>query len=270
MSARLLLAGLLLAGWMPALAQQPAPLTPQALDAALAAAPHGADAERLADRVREWFGGSERLLSGSATPKIEGLQVAWAIELPSAASTDAEIPIVESDAVHFTRRLTRIGTTNLYATVTSLSQGDAFTWHFDAGHDGASAAASSRSTRRIPTAVEHPGVPRGVVTQSRRGRARSSRAPRATGGSTSPRSTRPRTPPAVMVFQDGAGPKDCVPTVFDNLIAKGDMPVTVGIFIEPGRRSTTAARTAASSTTRSRTSTRGSCSRRSCPRSRRP
>ena len=37
-----------------------------------------------------------------------------------------------------------------------------------------------------------------------------------------------------MVFQDGAGYKDFVPTVFDNLIAKGEMPVTVGIFIQPG------------------------------------
>jgi len=41
-------------------------------------------------------------------------------------------------------------------------------------------------------------------------------------------------PAAVMVFQDGASPKDFVPTVFDNLIAKHDMPVTVGIFIQPG------------------------------------
>ena len=41
-------------------------------------------------------------------------------------------------------------------------------------------------------------------------------------------------PAAVMVFQDGAGPKDYVPTVFDNLIAKRDMPVTVGVFIQPG------------------------------------
>ena len=37
-----------------------------------------------------------------------------------------------------------------------------------------------------------------------------------------------------MVFQDGAGAKDFVPPVFDNLIAKRDMPVTVGIFIQPG------------------------------------
>jgi enterochelin esterase family protein len=41
-------------------------------------------------------------------------------------------------------------------------------------------------------------------------------------------------PAAVMVFQDGAGAKDFVPVVFDNLIAKGDMPVTVGVFIQPG------------------------------------
>ena len=49
-----------------------------------------------------------------------------------------------------------------------------------------------------------------------------------------PAQYKPETPAAVMVFQDGAGPKDYVPTVFDNLIAKRDMPVTVGIFIQPG------------------------------------
>src|SRR4029453_14798953 len=37
-----------------------------------------------------------------------------------------------------------------------------------------------------------------------------------------------------MVFQDGSGVKDFVPTVFDNLIAKHDMPITVGVFINPG------------------------------------
>ncbi len=37
-----------------------------------------------------------------------------------------------------------------------------------------------------------------------------------------------------MVFQDGGGYTGFVPTVFDNLIAKGDMPVTVAVFINPG------------------------------------
>lgn len=46
-------------------------------------------------------------------------------------------------------------------------------------------------------------------------------------------------PACVMVFQDGGGAiKDDgayrVPIVFDNLIHKGEMPVTVGIFINPG------------------------------------
>ena len=46
-------------------------------------------------------------------------------------------------------------------------------------------------------------------------------------------------PACVMVFQDGAGYLNRkgqyrVPTVFDNLIHKKEMPVTIGIFINPG------------------------------------
>lgn len=43
----------------------------------------------------------------------------------------------------------------------------------------------------------------------------------------------------VMVFQDGGNyvktnGNFCVPTVFDNLISKKEMPVTIGVFINPG------------------------------------
>lgn len=46
-------------------------------------------------------------------------------------------------------------------------------------------------------------------------------------------------PACLMVFQDGAGyvhPEGSirVPVVFDNLIHKGEMPVTIGIFVDPG------------------------------------
>ncbi len=46
-------------------------------------------------------------------------------------------------------------------------------------------------------------------------------------------------PAALMVFQDGLGyvaPTGSwrIPTVFDNLIASGKMPVTIGLFINPG------------------------------------
>ena len=47
------------------------------------------------------------------------------------------------------------------------------------------------------------------------------------------------TPAALMVFQDGEGMKNVngrwrVPTVFDNLIARGEMPPTIAVFINPG------------------------------------
>lgn len=46
-------------------------------------------------------------------------------------------------------------------------------------------------------------------------------------------------PAALMIFQDGERMRDVkgrwrIPTVFDNLIAKGDMPVTIAVFINPG------------------------------------
>jgi enterochelin esterase family protein len=49
-----------------------------------------------------------------------------------------------------------------------------------------------------------------------------------------------KTPACVMVFQDGGGYQDPnasfrVPIVFDNLIHKKEMPVTIGIFINPGK-----------------------------------
>ncbi len=50
----------------------------------------------------------------------------------------------------------------------------------------------------------------------------------------------PKKPACVMVFQDGGSYVDAkgsfrTPIVFDNLIHKGEMPVTIGIFINPGK-----------------------------------
>ncbi len=47
-------------------------------------------------------------------------------------------------------------------------------------------------------------------------------------------------PACLMVFQDGAGfvrnpgKEGYVPDVFDKLIAAGEMPLTIGLFINPG------------------------------------
>ena len=54
-----------------------------------------------------------------------------------------------------------------------------------------------------------------------------------------PAQYRPEEPAAVMVFQDGERfvneeGRWRVPVVFDNLIHRGEMPVTIGIFVDPG------------------------------------
>jgi enterochelin esterase-like enzyme len=59
-----------------------------------------------------------------------------------------------------------------------------------------------------------------------------------------PKQYDPARPACVMVFQDGhayAGETGDfrVPIVFDNLISKGEMPVTIGVFINPGHKAAT-------------------------------
>jgi enterochelin esterase-like enzyme len=99
--------------------------------------------------------------------------------------------------------------------------------------------ASDADYKLGPDSMRQEGVPRGTVTKSQW---RSKIFP----GSVRdywvyvPAQYDGKKPACVMVFQDGGGyvKEDGdmrVPVVFDNLIHKGEMPVTIGIFIDPGR-----------------------------------
>lgn len=89
-----------------------------------------------------------------------------------------------------------------------------------------------------PDSERQPGVPQGKVTQY-------SWTSKIFPGTVRdywlyvPAQYKPERPAALMVFQDGGafvrpdGPWR-VPVVFDNLIHKGEMPVTIGVFINPG------------------------------------
>src|SRR5262245_28085547 len=122
------IAGVLLCG-AEAQAQDVAPLTPRSLQAALDAKPGGAEADRLAERIRKDFGGAEAVANGAAA-KIDDLLVAFAIETPPLAA-NAPLPRVMSDAVLFSMALTRVGTTNVYAGVAQLAHGTGFSWHYE-------------------------------------------------------------------------------------------------------------------------------------------
>jgi enterochelin esterase family protein len=209
----------------------PPAFTPKSLEAALSAKPDGPEAERLAERVRAYFGGSEILAKG-APAKIDELSVAWALEV-SGLPENAPPPRVVSDVVHFNMPLTKVGAGGLYAGVATLAHGTAFSWHFEAG-DRRLGGAQLEVYETHPDSREQAGVPRGTLKQMPPWHSKIFDGTRRDWWVYVPSQYRPETPAAVMVFQDGASYREYVPTVFDNLIAKGHMPPTVGIFIQPG------------------------------------
>ena len=211
---------------------QEVPLTPQILGSLVAAQPHGADADALGARIRTAFGGPDALARGAA-PLVDELSVAWALELPQPLAAAARPPRVASDGGGFALNLTRVGTTNIYAGSTMLSHGTAFTWHYESANRRFGGG-QLEVYARPPEAREQAGVPKGKVKQMPAWQSKIFPGTTRDWWVYVPAQYRPETPAAVMVFQDGSGPKDYVPVMFDNLIARGDMPVTVGVFIMPG------------------------------------
>ena len=220
----------LLSGSM-AFAQEAPQLDPKTLSAALNAKPQGAAAEDLAERVRTYFGGRDVLAKG-APARADELTVAFALEAPNLPAT-GPAPRAVADHGMFNLPLIKVGTSGLYAGVAHLTHGAAFTWHYEAG--GARLGGGQLEVYEThPDARERAGVPKGALKQM---------APWSSQifpGTTRdwwvyvPAQYNAATPAAVMVFQDGNAARQYVVPVFDNLIAAGAMPVTVGVFVEPG------------------------------------
>src|SRR5581483_6257731 len=221
----LCLAGLLMA--LPAAEAQDAPLTPKSLQAALTANPQGTEAEKLAERVRDYFGRDD-LPKGPRT-RIEGLTAAWAIEAPEAASA----PKVVSEDGHFVQAMTRLGKTDIYAAAATLPEGTAMRWAYEV--DGKKLGGGQMELYTFPPETrEQPGVPKGTVTQQAKWKSKIFDGTERDWWVYVPAQYKPENPACVMVFQDGGGMKNYVPTVLDNLIARGEIPVIVGVFINPG------------------------------------
>ena len=206
--------------------------------------------------IRAAFAGQD--LRAGPDPLVDELTVVWALEVPG---EDVAVRVLADDGV-FSLPLRRVGNAGLHAGAATLLSGAAFRWNFEV-----SSSPNERRTllpdvplqqttmpsgtvdtvRRIrgrgrplevyathPDARPSPGVPHGEM------HARNGWRSQVFPGTTRdwwfyvPAQYRPELPACVMVFQDGARPKDYVPVVFDNLIARRDMPVTVGVFVDPG------------------------------------
>ena len=120
----------------------------------------------------------------------------------------------------------------MYAGVAQLTHGAAFTCTTKPARTVRRWTAGGYETH--PDARERSGVPKGTVTQMATWQSRIFAGTTRDWWVYVPAQYNPANPAAVMVFQDGNAARQYVVPVFDNLIAAGDMPVTVGVFVEPG------------------------------------
>ena len=152
----------------------------------------GPEADRLAERIRAYFG-AEALLKGAAAPKIDESDRRLGGRA-SAASGWTRRPRAWSPTPCTSRCRWCKSAGGLYAGV-ATSRTATRSRGTSRPPIAVSAAGSSRSTRRTRTAARSRACRRARRSRCRRGRARSSRARSATGGSTSRRSTGPRPRP---------------------------------------------------------------------------
>jgi enterochelin esterase-like enzyme len=187
----------------------------------------GREASELAERVRARVG-AEALGKGGGV-LVDELDVAFVVEAPDARSA----PIVVAEVGEDFRLPTRpLGDSGLHVAGQRWSEGSAVRWHYEVDGQRVGGGQAEVYTTH-PDSREREGIPKGRLLAREPWRSKvfagtvrdwSIYLPPTTDG-----------PTAVMVFQDGVRQyQRFVPTVLDNLIADGDIPPTVGIFLNPG------------------------------------
>ncbi len=173
-------------------------------------------------RVRRWFGND--LAKGSGV-RIQETDVAWAVEAEGSA-------VLVADDGTLRLPLKAIGN-KVHAGISHLKHGDGFAFHYEI--DGKRIGGGFVEVYKTdPDTVFQPGVPKGKLDAMPEWRSKVFEGTKRNWWVYTPANLKADEPAAVMVFQDGQWMKNYVPPVFDNLMARGELPPIVGIFIEPG------------------------------------
>lgn len=198
-------------------------LSVRTFEAALTrAASEPAYAQRLEAGVHTWFGGE--LAKG--TPKVDETDVVWALESESRPTLVSEDGTIRVD-------LTRIGSSNVWAATSHLKSGDGFSFHYDVA--GKQVGSGFLEVYTTPDECrDHADVPKGKLERKPDWSSHVFEGTSREWYVYVPPGLKSGQAASVMVFQDGQWMKNYVPVVFDNLIAKGAMSPTVGIFLAPG------------------------------------
>jgi enterochelin esterase-like enzyme len=211
----------------PAKPEEPPPIDAVGLRKAMEGHPSGPAAVALADKLRRWFGPD--VLKNGMGAKTEGLDAVFAIEAPG-----AKVVAARSIDGQMKLPLVQLPGTDVFALVVTLGDGTALRFAYDL--DGRRVGAADVETYAVlPDHLPQPGVPRGKVIKQKPWKSRIFAGTERDWWIYVPAQYRPGKPVAVMVFQDGGVHYvKPVPPVFDNLIHKGEMPVTAAVFINPG------------------------------------
>jgi enterochelin esterase family protein len=187
------------------------------------------DGRAVSERLRTLVDPSA--LAKGAVALVDELTVTWVVEAPGLEQP----PTVRSDVgLRLYQTLRRLGDSNLYATAVTLPDGTVLRWSCQA--DGKQLGSGQVEVYRThPESRKKPDVPTGQLIKQPRWQSNVFAGTIRDWSIYVPAQFDPASPARVMVFQDGVRfYQEHVPTVFDNLIAAGDLPVTVAIFINPG------------------------------------
>jgi enterochelin esterase-like enzyme len=235
---RVVLVLLLLSFASPGHAQlRPAPqatATPRQIREGLKTATQPEDQKALHDQVLRLFG-LKNLTQGRAGAKIEATTVAWAVLDPKPARVLSQDGALIGD-------MTALGEDGLQVLVADMPNFTDTAYRIESeGMPRLAGTVHIEHYDYTADSIPQPGVPQGRLEKFEW--ATSQIFPGTVRDVTVylPAGLQPGEETCLMVWQDGSRHVDPhgsmrVSTVFDNLIHKKDMPRTVGVFIDPGRK----------------------------------
>ena len=191
------------------------------------------DKVSLAEAVRRWFG-SDNLKNG-AWPKEDNLNVAFAITATGVEKGKEPRLVTEDNS--FTLPLKQIGDSDVWAASVTLAEGQAFRYIYEVNGAKKGEWRDIEVYTKPPEMNKQAGVPEGTITEMPQWKST------ILAGTTRhwwvyvPKQYTADTPANVLVCQDGNWSHFEMPVVLDNMIAHGDIPPTVAIFVEPGTKS---------------------------------
>ena len=182
---------------------------------------------KAASYISQWFG--QKGLDEGNTVKVHGLTAVWALS----ASTAQKVHIVTEDS-SYRATLEPIGRTGIWAFSDHLPDGFGARWAYEVDGQRLGEWKNLEAYSIPPDSLPSADAPKGTLTQQPVWHSSIFEGTDRDWWVYVPAQYKAEEAANVMVFQDGGSYKNFVPTVFDNLIAKKQMPVTVGVFLNPG------------------------------------